>query len=121
MAGPLTTRVIELCDEALPGLVPGEGRHLVERVRATLEEPLRVAVAGSISSGKSTLVNALLRQKVATVDSGECTRVVTWYTYDYQERVDVVRRDGTRHSLGIHPSAGLPSDLRVPPGEVERI
>ncbi len=121
MPGPLTTRVIELCDEALPTLQPGEGRDLVERVRVTLDEPLRVAVAGSISSGKSTLVNALLHQKVATVDSGECTRVVTWYTYDHHERVDVVRRDGTRHPLGIHPSAGLPSDLGVPPDQIKRI
>ena len=44
MPGHLTTRVIELCDEALPTLQPGEGRHLVERIRATLDEPLRVAV-----------------------------------------------------------------------------
>lgn len=117
----MTDRVLDLCGDVLTTLYPGEGRVLVERVWSTLHDPLRVAVAGSISSGKSTLVNALLHQKVATVDSGECTRMVTWYSYDHHERVDVVRRDGSRHSLGIHPSAGLPSDLEVPPEEVKRI
>jgi hypothetical protein len=121
MPGPLTRRVIQLCDDALATLQPGEGHDLVSHVRTTLDEPLRVAVAGSISSGKSTLVNALLHQKVATVDAGECTKLVTWYTYDHQERIDVVRRDGSRLTLPTHPSAGLPDDLGVPSDEVKRI
>ena len=80
-----------------------------------------MAVAGSISSGKSTLVNALLHQKVATVDAGECTRLVTWYTYDHHERIDVVHRDGNRRTLDRHPADGLPSDLGVPSDQVKRI
>ena len=32
-----------------------------------------------VNSGKSTLVNALLRQAVAPTDVSECTRVVTWF------------------------------------------
>lgn len=46
-----------------------------------LQEPLRVAVAGIVKAGKSTLLNALLGERIAPTDAGECTRVVTWYRY----------------------------------------
>lgn len=42
-------------------------------------EPLRVAVAGDVSVGKSSLVNALVGAPVATVAEEETTAEVTWY------------------------------------------
>ena len=46
---------------------------------ARFDEPLRVAIAGKVKAGKSTLLNALVGEAVAPTDAGECTRVVTWY------------------------------------------
>lgn len=46
-----------------------------------LDEPLRVAIAGKVKAGKSTLLNAFLGDRVAPTDTGECTRVVTWYRH----------------------------------------
>ncbi|MEQ3554921.1 dynamin family protein [Pseudonocardia nematodicida] len=43
------------------------------------DEPLRVAIAGKVKAGKSTLLNALVGERIAPTDAGECTRVVTWY------------------------------------------
>ncbi|MBM7279633.1 dynamin family protein [Gordonia rubripertincta] len=42
-------------------------------------QPVRVALAGSLKAGKSTLLNALVGQDIAPTDATECTRVVTWY------------------------------------------
>jgi hypothetical protein len=51
-----------------------------------LDGPLRVAVGGPVSAGKSTLLNALIGARVAPTDAGECTRILTWYGYGEVER-----------------------------------
>ena len=53
------------------------GGRLATRQR--LDEPLRVAIAGRVKAGKSTLLNALVGERLAATDAGECTRIVTWY------------------------------------------
>ena len=59
-----------------------------------LDEPLRVALAGKVKAGKSTLLNALVGEELAPTDAGECTRVVTWYRYGPAYRAAVRHRDG---------------------------
>jgi GTP-binding protein EngB required for normal cell division len=44
-----------------------------------LNDPLRVAIAGRVKAGKSTLVNALIGERIAPTDETECTQIVTWY------------------------------------------
>jgi GTPase SAR1 family protein len=55
-----------------------------------LDEPLRVAIAGKVKAGKSTLLNAFLGDRVAPTDTGECTRVVTWYRHGSVPTVTLV-------------------------------
>ena len=90
-------------------------------MRARLLAPLRVAVAGSVSSGKSTLVNALLGQRIAPVDAGECTRLVTWFRYDHHQRIEVQRRDGGVTTVPFAPGTRIPDDLGVPVDDVARL
>jgi Dynamin family len=66
-----------------------------------LDEPLRVAIAGKVKAGKSTLLNALVGEAVAPTDAGECTRVVTWY------------RDGRTPGITLYPRGGRPAPLPV--------
>jgi hypothetical protein len=66
-----------------------------------LDGPLRVAIAGQVKAGKSTLLNALVGERLAPTDAGECTRIVTWY------------RQGHRPRVSMHPLAGGPRQLRV--------
>lgn len=66
-----------------------------------LDEPLRVAIAGKVKAGKSTLLNALVGEAIAATDAGECTRVVTWY------------QDGQSPRIMMHPKDSPPSSLPV--------
>ncbi|WP_308258166.1 dynamin family protein, partial [Pseudonocardia lacus] len=99
---PLTRGVRALLTDAVaayrnqPGAAGLLARHL-ER----LDEPLRVAVAGRLKAGKSTLLNALVGERLAPTDAGECTRVVTWF------------RDGPASRIRMHPHAGPPVPLTV--------
>lgn len=110
--------VIALADRALLTLA-GPARARLARIRDALREPVRIAVAGRVNAGKSTLVNALVGQVVAPTDVSECTRMVTWYRYGSPQRLEIVMRDGTRRRERLGAGGRLPPELDgVPPGEV---
>ncbi|MGF1648104.1 MAG: dynamin family protein [Kineosporiaceae bacterium] len=67
----------------------------VAAVAERLAAPLRVAIAGRVKSGKSTLLNALVGERLAPTDAGECTRIVTWYADGPTYRVLLHLGDGT--------------------------
>lgn len=97
--GAATRRVLLLAIDAHRD-DPVTARRLHEELRR-LDEPLRVAIAGKVKAGKSTLLNALVGEQVAPTDAGECTRVVTWY------------RDGTTPRIVLHPREGAARSLPV--------
>ena len=68
-------------------------RAQLDECARRLDEPLRVALAGSLKAGKSTLLNALVGQAVAPTDATECTRVVTWYRNGPTPNVTAVEGD----------------------------
>lgn len=78
-----------------------------------LDQPLRVALVGSVKAGKSTLLNGLLGERLAPTDSRESTRVVTWYHYGKTPTVRArltngkavtipAKRDADRHELDLN-------------------
>jgi hypothetical protein len=69
-------------------------------VRHRLDEPLRVAIAGKVKAGKSTLLNALVGERLAPTDAGECTKIVTWY------------QDGHTYQVMLHPRQGAARQAR---------
>ncbi|MGZ8527749.1 MAG: GTPase, partial [Candidatus Limnocylindrales bacterium] len=60
---------------------------VVDAAVQRLDEPLRVAIAGRTKAGKSTLLNALVGERLAATDASECTRIVTWYRHALGYRV----------------------------------
>ena len=74
---------------------------IVDDLDRRLSEPLRLAVAGMVKAGKSTLLNALLGEEIAPTDAGECTRVVTWY------------RHSMTPTITLHPRTGMPRRMPV--------
>lgn len=117
----LSGEVLRLCGDAAAELAPGPVRERVERIAAQLSGPLRVGVAGSVSAGKSTLVNALLGQKVAAVGRGETPHVVTWYRYHHHERAELELVDGSIQVLPLGPGPRAPTDIGVPRERVARM
>ena len=59
-----------------------------------LSEPLRIAVAGMVKAGKSTLLNAIIGEEIAPTDTGECTRIVTWYRYGHTSKITLFPIEG---------------------------
>ncbi|MDQ2884265.1 MAG: dynamin family protein [Actinomycetota bacterium] len=88
-----------------------------------LDEPLRVALAGTLKSGKSTLLNALVGEEIAPTDATECTRVVTWFSGSAGPRIDLTHDGGRRTSLPVLRTDGrLRLDLgSVTADRVERL
>ena len=72
---------------------PGPTAELAELIRR-LTGPLRVAIAGRLKAGKSTLLNAIVGEELAPTDARECTRIVTWYQHGEQPKVVLYPRSG---------------------------
>jgi hypothetical protein len=87
------------------------------------DEPLRVAIAGKVKAGKSTLLNALVGEEIAPTDAGECTRIVTWYQDAQVPKVTMFPRQAAPRQLTIHRNRGaLSFDLQgVPVEQVDKL
>ena len=78
----------------------------IGELQQRLREPLRLAIAGMVKAGKSTLLNAMLGEQIAPTDAGECTRVVTWYRYSATPAVTVHPRDGEPRRMPVRRDRG---------------
>ena len=74
----------------------------IDAIGARLNGPLQVAIAGRVKAGKSTLLNALVGERLAPTDAGECTRLVSWY------------RRGPRYEVMAQLRNGQEARARVP-------
>lgn len=122
-ATPLTLKVRRLLLDAA-GVCGGseDGARLRELARR-LDAPLKIALAGLIKAGKSTLLNALLAERVAATDAAECTRMITWYEFGEEPAAQALLRNGSTANVGLASSG---SSTRVDVGslvadEVRRI
>ncbi|MFP3900348.1 MAG: dynamin family protein [Acidimicrobiia bacterium] len=97
--GGASRLVLELVDELAPALAGGPFADRVARIRERLGGPLRVAIAGRVKAGKSTLLNALVGERLAPTDAGECTRIVSWYRRGDGYEVTARLRDGREQRL----------------------
>jgi hypothetical protein len=106
-------------------LVDSRGSALegdAERISRQFGEPLRVAIAGRVKAGKSTLLNALVRDRLAATDAGECTTIVTEYRHSHSYDVHGIDTDGLAVELTASRDDGL--TITIPDGvrqSLERI
>ncbi|MER7011606.1 dynamin family protein [Saccharopolyspora sp. NPDC000359] len=66
----------------------------VKTLAVRVRQPLRVAIAGKVKAGKSTLLNALIGEELAATDAGECTRIITWFQHGAGCRVLLQPKQG---------------------------
>lgn len=68
----------------------------IEMAISQLSAPMRVAVAGYMKAGKSTLMNAILGKKIVLTGSLITTYTPTWFRYSDEESLEIVFEDGRR-------------------------
>ncbi len=78
-------RLVETLDQCARRLrearLPGEVATGLEHLAAQVDQPCVLAVVGRVKAGKSTFVNALLGETVATVGSRETTATINHFRY----------------------------------------
>ncbi|MEO3758854.1 dynamin-like GTPase family protein [Mycobacterium sp. B14F4] len=73
----------------------------LDRIGHALNQPIRIALAGTLKAGKSTLVNALVGEDIAPTDATEATRIVTWFRHGPTPKVTANHRGGRRSNVPI--------------------
>ena len=110
---PLVEQVRTLVQRASASCTAVASKDRLDSLAERLDEPLRVAIAGKIKAGKSTLLNALVGQELAPTDAGECTKIVTWYRDGVTYRVTSFLNDGASEEIPFERDAGaLRIDLK---------
>lgn len=66
---------------------------LLQRSYRRLHQPMRVAIVGVIKAGKSTLMNALLQEKIVATGAVEATFNVNWLKYSDSPSLKVYFKD----------------------------
>ena len=93
----LRARVVAALDRAVrraAGNSLAGARNAFSELSTRFRAPMRVAIVGRVSSGKSTLVNALLGGQVVPTDVEELTYNVNWLRYAPVPGLTVHFKDG---------------------------
>jgi hypothetical protein len=111
-----------LCEQVLELDLDPDTRARVLATRERLDGPLRVALAGRVKAGKSTLLNALVGERLAPTDAGECTRIVSWYREGLGYGVSAELLDGEQRQVEFRRNGELHVELgELTPESVRRL
>jgi 50S ribosome-binding GTPase len=118
-AGRTVAERIGALIEAVEHHLPPEQHATTAALRDRMRDPLRAALVGRVNAGKSTLLNALVGQRVAPTNETECTRVTTRYRFGAPARIDVIGLDGRIATKQV--GHRLPDDFGRPPDEIDQV
>ena len=108
-------------DQALRALARGGGDlpNQANRLGRILFSPPRILVVGRLKAGKSTLVNALLQERVAATGALETTKAVTVFRHGAPTRAEVFGVDGSFNRGDL--TDGILTGLNRPVGDVDHV
>jgi dynamin family protein len=121
-AGALCRALIPVVDRC--AVVAESSREVSDQIRkhrARLSEPLRIALSGVVSAGKSTLLNALVERVIAPTGAAETTRLVTWYHGGDVENAEIRLRNGSVKQLYLTENGEIPDELGVAVEEIDSL
>jgi ribosome biogenesis GTPase A len=122
MDDELTDMVAGLLDAAAAQATGPSPHAEIDELSQRLAGPLRVAIAGKVKAGKSTLLNALIGEELAPTDAGECTRIVTWYHHGDQPGVVLHAKTGEVEPAYFTRAGALNVDLgERTPEDIDRL
>ncbi len=104
--GGAAAQVTQLVTSIEPELRGSIHEERIAAIRRRVEGPLRVAIAGRVKAGKSTLLNALVGERLAPTDAGECTRIVSYYRRGNGYDVSARLRSGESRTLAFQRTNG---------------
>jgi serine/threonine protein kinase len=111
LTNELSTRVLEVCQDARRGATSDAADQELQGIIECLSEPLRLAVAGRVSAGKSTLVNALIGRLIKRIETSDGQPVLTTFRYGDRERLELALSDGQRLVRELAGATALPDDI----------
>ncbi len=80
-----------------------EFQQIVSGLRANINEPFLFVVVGEVKSGKSSFINALLKENVCKVDAAPCTDVVQKLEYSENKSETILSE--------YYKRIGLPAEI----------
>ena len=119
--GTVAEQVLEVARAAVAGAPNDQAREQAQAVVDRLSGPLRVAIAGRVKAGKSTLLNALVGERLAPTDAGECTKLVSRYRRGSGYQVSALLHDGRTQQLAFTRTGGSLDIITMEGDSNERI
>ena len=80
----------------------GFSKEKIQAIINRLSAPLQVMIMGEFSVGKSTFINALLKQEVAITSPIPTTAVITKFSYGSKDKIIVHFLDGTQKEYAVN-------------------
>lgn len=123
MSDELSAGILAVIEKSRRAARTAELRDRLDEIKNRLTGPLRLAIAGKVKAGKSTLLNALLGEELAPTDAGECTRIVTWYAVSDRPHATLFPVEGKPRERPYQRGGGaLEVDLGgLTPAEVDHL
>lgn len=99
LCGQIYNVIRDCCDR---NLLPSTLKEEIVKVSKKLQaQRFRLAVVGEFSQGKSTLLNALLREEIQPVRAIPCSGTITVLKYGTQKRVICRYKDGGEEEIAL--------------------